>query len=105
MDRMRKLYVWCARKKLRGKAGSKISIQGNWEDDNLFGRVYKRNGRNLCLHGKHAAVTRTICLFRLAGLWEITEEAEFPSSHLLALPMMKRQETGVTKLKMPTGVV
>lgn len=90
---------------LRGKAGSKISIQGNWEDDNLFGRVYKRNGHNPCLRGKHAAGTQTTCLFRLVGLWEITEGAEFPSSHLLALWMMKRQEPGVTKLKMPTGVV
>ena len=88
MDRGRKLYVWCAWKTIWGKAVSKVSIQKKWEDDNSLGRVYRRNGRKLCLHGKHAAVTH--CLCRVAGLWEITEGAEFSSSHLLALPMMER---------------
>ena len=82
-----------------------MSIQEKCKSGNLVGRVYKRNGRQPYLHRKHTAVTQTTCFFRLAGLREITEGTEFPSSHLMALPLMKRQETGVTKLRMPTGVV
>lgn len=82
-----------------------MSIQEKCKSGNLVGRVYKGNGRQPYLHGKHTAVTQTTCFFRLAGLWEITEGTEFPSSHLMALPLRKRQETGVTKLRMPTGVV
>ena len=48
----------------------------------------------------HSCDSDHFCFLRFTGLLEITKGAKFHACHLLAWPMMKRQETAVIKLKM-----
>lgn len=93
---------WDGGRKPGQKSDSKASMWETWKRGNLFGRLFRRTGSELGLHGGHILGSQVICEFRLERLLEIMRGLLSPR-HLSALLTGRDKKTGVTKLKMHTG--